>query len=1022
MLESTYLHRYFSTETNLTILSSYEHMLTRLLYMANVMVVSSPMRRGAYWHVLELPVYSSVYTNHIESVLRSVAHRMGLSNYSSLFESYASQIAYSLRRAGHDFSRFPPHLLGYGNRREYAEAAFHAFSPTNLLAEDPDIERGRQHFASHCKAIQITVAEGLLKCFADVVGQQILIWTDCHLQNPDDSFPELEIDLRARMQGLEETYDGQLQRNVDGIIIAVLRGLGDQDFRPDGDIVQGLRAMDESEDTILTFQAISRHRSMSDFQVHEPNLPSFSTVTVLRAIRWFHHRAPETDSPATTFHVLHRMFAEILRSPIVNEQLRLVNALSVWIASHHSHFRDVTLLRSLLQWCTVSMSQFDLARVAQSMMEWAFLSYTSLRYAEPRLPDVLISICCVAQDFATHKDAVVEKLGLEILEWVESQALLLCKRSAIRELVMNALPAWPTDPSPELASLLDNMSSAKLSTILADQRVSSNKFRLVRRLHQFVSSQGSLGDQCGRSHFWRLKNSIPPIEQLQEDDIDAFSALLVHERGNISGFGIESTRAPAMRTPDPQHRKTHDSTMSSPRHHIIASLLGLLDANDASQIHVAYTTLRLVMSVPSTGAHDPSSRSHGLKELEFLRKYPFTPWKRPNRNINELQHTSYVDIAGDFRKWITTVATLLSDTLAGQDPLYAQLASILQADSVFAEQAIPLLVLSVLQMDSSHQSTKEQGSHSEVLSQYFTSILSSESANTSCIKCIVDVVLHLRQFKPPAVKDPLAHDKWLDINFLLLSRNAISCGAYTTALLFLELAAEYNDPLEDETARTEKILFDIYSHIDEPDGFYGIKTRDLRNFLVKRFHHEKQWDKAFRFHGAALEAGDNDPTEAEGVLQSLHSFGFHNLAIKALQSNPGPESVPHSSEMSYHLGWRTETWDLPDKAEESYFGAPLYLALRAIYRERDPESVDAVVRHSLYDQMSQLRILGEENLVEIRLVAQNLMCLNQIKQWRAEVVQRNLTKKKIDLEQWCNEVSQDFECVRFQNIRFILKL
>lgn len=295
---------------------------------------------------------------------------------------------------------------------------------------------------------------------------------------------------------------------------------------------------------------------------------------------------------------------------------------------------------------------------------------------------------------------------------------------------------------------------------------------------------------------------------------------------------------------------------------------------------------------------------------------------------------------------------------------------------VFAEPALPILVHSVLQIDFPRQSANRNDSYSTVLSQYFTSILSSESANTSCIKCIVDVVLYLCQCRPPEVKDPLAYDKWLNLDLLLLSRNAISCGAYTTALLFLELAAEHSDSIEDGSANTERILFDIYrnySHIDEPDGFYGIKTHDHRNFLVKRFHHEKQWDKAFRFHGASLEAGDNDPTEAEGVLQSLHSFGIHNFAIKALQNTTGLKSVPNSSEMSYHLGWCTETWDLPGKAEESHLGAPLHHALRAIYRERDPGS------NSIYDQMSQLRALGDENLVEIRRVAQNLMCLYQVR-------------------------------------------
>jgi len=112
--------------------------------------------------------------------------------------------------------------------------------------------------------------------------------------------------------------------------------------------VQRLRAVNESERTIREFQKISRYRSMDDFQVHEPNLPSCSTVTVVRALRWFQKRVPDADSAATTFHVLHRMFAEVQQSQIVNEQLRLINGISIWISTHYTHFCDLTLLRSLV--------------------------------------------------------------------------------------------------------------------------------------------------------------------------------------------------------------------------------------------------------------------------------------------------------------------------------------------------------------------------------------------------------------------------------------------------------------------------------------------------------------------------------------------------------------------------------------------------------------------------------------------------------------------------------------------------
>jgi ataxia telangiectasia mutated family protein len=256
----------------------------------------------------------------------------------------------------------------------------------------------------------------------------------------------------------------------------------------------------------------------------------------------------------------------------------------------------------------------------------------------------------------------------------------------------------------------------------------------------------------------------------------------------------------------------------------------------------------------------------------------------------------------------------------------------------------------------------------------------------------------------------LGHEKWLDIDFTLLSRNAVICGAYTTALLFLELAAEPGGSKPDVVA-AEQILFEIYSHIDEPDGFYGITTTDLRQFLIKRFHHEKQWEKAFRFHGAALEASGRSTDDAEGLLNSFHAFGFDHLAIETLQSSHmGVESNASSSGMNYRLGWRTETWDLPDRHEDD-LGASLYLALRAVYRERDMLTVDSILHNALFSEMTKLRMLGPENLAEIRQVAQNLMCLNQVTHWRGKGIQKSLESKHIDINKWSDfiHVDPDFE-------------
>ena len=979
--------------------------------MGNVMIVGSSVRRGAYFHVLEVQMNSQAFTNHIECVLKAVAARMGFKKFSTLFECYSSQIAYSVYNGGFDPYRFPPHLLGYDNLKEYAEAAFLPFSLVYFFADGKSssskksasgtgFQKSRALFVAHCKVTQKTPAQGISRCFSEIVAYQINVSMDSNDQEG------LEDELRVRLKDLKGDLDQMLETHVDGIVVEILRGLGDQDFNPGGEISRSLEMLKESERAVSNFHSISRYRSSNDFQFHEPNLPAFSTATILRSLAWISRKVPAVESPSTTFHVLHRMFAEIQDCPLVNEQLRLLNGISVWIASYPIHFTDNTILRTLVQWCTTCMSQFDLVRAAQSMIEWALGIYAKTGYAETRLSDALITISCAAHDYATSGgEDIITMLGVDLARWIEDQALELCKRSDLKELVLKALPAWPCDPIPELAALLDNISCSKLSKILGDTRISS-KFRVVRRLYDFASRNELPTERFAQSDFWRLKNSIPSLSQLQDEDVEAFSSLLVCQRGEINSFEVGQVgrlticdwhRRLSRKKPDDLHLQIQGP--------FILSLHDILQLHDPSQVHTAYKTLRYIASVKMP-EFPPPSIPEGSRELEYLQRYHFAPRTGTARELADLQQPLYLEICKDFPRWITTLCTLLSDILSSRDPFYAQLVTILESDVTFAEQSLPVLVHNILQNEPKGKTS------SQILSQYFTSVLSQDYASLRCLKCIVDVVLHLRHFRPVNSKDALSYDKWLGISFRLLGSTAITCGAYTTALLFLELAAEHNILAPSEDPHAEAILFDIYSHIDEPDGFYGIKTQDLRHFLVKRFHHEKQWDKAFRFHGAAVEAGSNAPSEIEGVLQSLHAFGFHNLAINALQNAPSAtQATSHSSEMAYHLGWRTETWDLPSNAGERNSGAPLYHTLRAIYRERDSQSIDNVVRQCSFGQMEQLRTLGDENLFEIRQITQNLMCLNQVRQWRTKKNQLDLAIKQATFGSWARAgtESSDFE-------------
>ena len=176
-------------------------------------------------------------------------------------------------------------------------------------------------------------------------------------------------------------------------------------------------------------------------------------------------------------------------------------------------------------------------------------------------------------------------------------------------------------------------------------------------------------------------------------------------------------------------------------------------------------------------------------------------------------------------------------------------------------------------------------------------------------------------------------------------------------------------------------------------------------------HHEGQWNEAFHFHGAQLEAERADSRSIGGILTSLHSVGFDRLAMTTLKSLGSLDQPNHStiSDLRYELGWRTETWDLPDVSNNQIPGAAVYNALRAVHRGRDPLVLEQTLRASFANEMKRLRELGTEDLIEIRRTIQNIMCLAQIKTWKQETLGADIAAKTIDPEDknWLQFIKTD---------------
>lgn len=972
----------------LTTCFSYEHMLTRMLSLGNIMITSSAVRRGPYWHLLETCAYSQQYSTHIEAILNGVSARLGFSSLSVIFESYASQIAYSMSQQDLDFSTFPPHLLGYRDKANSAEAAFRPCAPVNVWMGH------RLKFEKHSKMLGKTALQGLEDCFGDIVGYGLLLQVEHH--SPDDIWTLLQDEMRP-MENFEVTF----QENVDSTIVMILRCLGDQEFRKGGNVTAVLSGI--NSDVLSAFKQLNIHRVSETSILHTPNLPNYSAQVIVQCLQWVSSKSSRGFSSATTYHVVQALMNDIHQTPLVNEQQRLVTAMTMWLAYRVEDLEDLTVMRTLLNGATLMMSQSDLARTAQSILEFCFKRYRSLKIKDPysktpTLPDVLLRVCCIAQDYSSCSDQQLSKIGFDLLGWVDKQVQLFAELPSFQGIVQKVLAAWPlsiTDSHP-LASMYNGISMHGLTSALEDHHITSNKFRLVQRIYENAAEFNGGEDEYAKTYFWRLKECMPLSSYLQGKDIIAFVGLLYINRGNIATYNPER---PDLNLPRLRHRrlvKLHAAAQDAKcipnsQDAITTGLLVMLEDSSPLFVANAYHTLRLIFAALADNATSrpiPTLPTEYHADVSLLKEYKRLPFHRHTVvDVRDaLKSDEYRTSVDNFRRWISLIVVLFCDTLQSIDNFYGQLNSTLVSHESFAEEIMPILVQTLLQLEKERKFPGLSYTLHDTLSEYFEFVLQSSLADLSCIRSIVDLVLHLRYFAPRS-KDLLAYNKWLRIDYVLLARSAILCGAYTTALLFVEIALEDS---KNNASSVEQVLYEIYAHIDEPDGFYGIHTNDLQQFLVKRYHHERQWDKAFRFHGASLEAGDPSKTGTDGLVKSFHHFGFDHLAMDTLRGiAQGSSDAGPSLSTNYRLGWRTETWDLPIQSTASP-GAPLYSSLRAIYRERDLSSLHDVVQAALTSEMDHLRSLGSENLAEIRVVNQELMSLREVLRWTDQTIQKNV--------------------------------
>jgi len=965
-------------------------MLSRFVALSNTMIASSPLRRGVYWHLLEITLEDPHYSQYLISLLAGSAARLGLAGPQELFRAYSAQIAIQVSRGGADFLQLPPKVLGFRTHKECADSTLSTVLPTTIVSDynqAKELGLGRPSILHHdffnryCRAIRREPTEVLRECFSQIVAGSIIFDNESATGSKSKSgaFRHWLLQCAHECNPDRDPRDYMKER-ADAIAAAIFCYGGDIDYQFDGDIVDALRRShpDHSEIWVKTFQKLNQFRRADDFTMHAVHFPAATTWVIIKSLAWFTDtfvgQADDGEGMSSIYHIIHRLFAAVHSTPIVNEQLRYTHSLCIFLTITEGILGRGPMIYTILTHSIALLSQEDLAHSAQSIITWTL---ERARNTDNSCEDIgigaLISrIAEISVQFSHSKDQKTSRMGFQLLDWAEMELEKLSEIEVFREELQVVVTLWPRTLRIQGDGFITEDSTERTEKVLSHGgTIPTGRFRIVRQLNAIpMYATGTFATE----HFWILKESIPTDDLLMSDDLSAFMELLYKGSGKFRSIRTDTPQEDSLAS---QHRTNQGGHV---KHVIVSWLLRQTAVATADALDTIHSALRKLCH-PSCGV--PLSADDTV--LLLFRAGALEPVPVVECDTSFLERPNSLDLASNYGKWLRGITVFFSQLLSRGDIFYAQLYPLLAENAAFAVNLLPILVHQLLISD---QEGFFEPPIRPMMSNYLLAVICASRTDTNVLQAIVDLILHLRHFQRPG-DDPVGYDKWLDVQFMDVCKTSLKCGAYTTALLFLELAQEYRDGGSESFQDTweldmETILYEIYRHIDEPDGFYAIKGRDIRKHLVQKFHHENKWDKAFQSHVSQFEVAQSGfqwTSESEhrisGVVESLHSYGFSHLAMSLARGSPEGTSA----DFVYSLAWRTDAWDFPQVLDDDSRNALLYGVMRAVHRGKDVESTKLLCETAARREMQTLRNTNPENVAEIRNAIQSLLCLREVRRW-----------------------------------------
>jgi ataxia telangiectasia mutated family protein len=225
--------------------------------------------------------------------------------------------------------------------------------------------------------------------------------------------------------------------------------------------------------------------------------------------------------------------------------------------------------------------------------------------------------------------------------------------------------------------------------------------------------------------------------------------------------------------------------------------------------------------------------------------------------------------------------------------------------------------------------TKELGKRPvlrDVLSKAATShLLETDPAYYPKQCFFLELLMYLRSQPVPGESTQVDRLEWLDVDLRLAASAGARCGMPVAALLLAESINPLPQPNRRISARPaahsepevavvpHNLLLEIFSNLEEPDSFYGVKQAASLAAVLGRFDYEKNGMGSLMLRAAQMDSRMRTshqlvPSDLDGVVQSLSALNLKSLTYVLV--NNGLASSMASSDAMLDAARALQQWDV----------------------------------------------------------------------------------------------------------------